>query len=246
MSDGDLRSKERQTAGGDPHARVALMRERCRAGQCCHHAPIGGTPAIPDLPNLWYENENGERWAPPQGYNGDPAPPPGFVYQHSRFASQIRHGILRLTQRTEVDSCPHGEVRPTGGWIDGWEGRRCHECQGSQTREVNADDEMPEWPETWDAQGSTAIMDGNMGWSPALVTELVKHGADIMDAIVYAAVCCERCWNVAAFQCGLPDGYAKDSPEYAKAGTSCELCVPESYANSTVVRLAAPQTGGPE
>jgi hypothetical protein len=181
---------------------------------------------ITKLPHPWYENDADERWIPPEDYNGDPPPPTGFFYQHSRFAWQVTHRILRLTQDNEVADCDHPEqhIRPTGGWIDGIRGRRCVACQGTQSGATGEP-----WPEEWDAQGSEQIMAGNMGWSTEIVHELVKHGHDVADAILFSAIACERCMNVMAWRVGLPWGYRPDSEDAKKAGTTCEICVPERY-----------------
>lgn len=48
-----------------------------------------------EIPTLWYENENGERWLlPDTRWCGDPPPPEGFCYQHSRFPNSVRHLVL--------------------------------------------------------------------------------------------------------------------------------------------------------
>ncbi len=48
------------------------------------------------LPTLWYENEDGDRWIPPKNFpTGEcNAPPEGFIYQHSMFPSDLKHLIL--------------------------------------------------------------------------------------------------------------------------------------------------------
>ena len=226
VSDAQQRENERAGHAGDREREVAARRGRCRAGDCCAHAPMSREPfKIASLPRLWYANEDGERWIPPEDYSGAHPPPPGFVYQHSRFPTTLTDGVLRLTQATEVEACPHPSesVSPTGGWIEGIEGRRCSACQGTQTR--NADEP---WAAEWDSGGSQRVLQGNSGWSQDLAVELVKHGASLGDAILFAAVACERCSNVAAWKIGLDWGYESDSDDAASAGTSCELCTPAS------------------
>ena len=216
--DRKTRELERKSLEGDRESEQAVRRERCRSDQHCDHAPMAQAPIIvPKLTSLWYENNDGERWHPPR--DGERSPPEGFIYQHSRFASQLTHSILRMVVPAEVEACEHLEVRPTGGWIDGIEGRECANCQGSQTRQ----DTEP-WPDEWDAHGSRQLMTGSMGWSRDMATELVKHGIPIRDAILFCAVACERCMNIALWGLGLPDGYPADSEEASRAGTSCEVC----------------------
>jgi hypothetical protein len=43
-------------------------------------------------PTLWYENDAGDRWIPPDDMNV--GPPVGFNYQHSRFPFSLRHLVL--------------------------------------------------------------------------------------------------------------------------------------------------------
>lgn len=51
-------------------------------------------PSVGHLPQLWYENGDGERWVP--GLLGADAQPPGFVYQHSRFANELQTVVLGI------------------------------------------------------------------------------------------------------------------------------------------------------
>ncbi len=222
MADTKLRDLERKSATGDRESEVAARRERCRAEKHCDHAPMSRKPIkIPVLPRLWYQNEAGERWIPPDRYDGSEPPPEGYIYQHSRFPRTLQESVLRITQADEVAACSHENVVPTYGWIEGIEGRRCVTCQGTQTHDIGS-----LWSEEWDSGGSRQVITGNMGWPADIATELVKHGTHITDAILFCAVACERCMNITSWNLGLPDGYAGDSQEAMKAGTSCEICQP--------------------
>lgn len=224
MSDGAQRKLEREAAAGDREAELKLRRSRCKTGQCCAHAPASAHEIeVPSLPYLWYENENGDRWYPNLRHPGNPDEdrPPEYLYQNSRFPHQITHSILRIVQPHEVAACEHpsDQVVATGGWIEGIDGRECHACNGVQVRNSNEP-----WPEEWEAQGSRRVMAGNTTWSEDLATELVKRGVPISDAILFSAIACERCVNIAAWKAGLPWGYPEDDENAKTAGTSCELC----------------------
>ena len=188
------------------------------------------------IPTLWYENKDGERWIP--DYNADGPPdtnlPPGFIYQHSQFPTNLRESILYIVQKDEVEACEHSSenVQPTGGWIDGVEGRECKKCYGSQTK--NVDDP---WPEEWDAYGSRSVMSGNSGWSEDLALALVTAQSrpeghphlSLGDAILVAAIACERCMNTLANQYGLDWGYEYMSDDWKKCGTSCQFCKGDGF-----------------
>ena len=72
---------------------------------------------------------------------------------------------------------------------------------------------------------STAVMEGNRGFSEDLVTAMVRNADwDVGDAIMVAAQSCERCMNVLASHYGLDWGYKFSSKEYQECGTSCTMC----------------------
>jgi hypothetical protein len=173
---------------------------------------------------LWYENRNGDVWVPDFEKNGFEEPPEGFIYQHSMFPSTLREGMLKIIQADEVTNCDHPEryIRETFGWIDPIEGRECMQCGGTQQRTRGQ-----EWPETWEAYGSRSIGAMEMGWNEELALGLVSKGFSLSEAIIACATCCERCMNVMAHECGLEWGYALESEEYEKCGTSCKFCKPE-------------------
>lgn len=45
------------------------------------------------VPILWYENEQGDRWYPPDNYNGVPPPPDGFRYQWFRNPCELHESV---------------------------------------------------------------------------------------------------------------------------------------------------------
>lgn len=190
------------------------------------------------LPSLWYENEAGKRWLPDLSgdYPGDV--PPGFIYQHSRFPTQLKHSILRTVTKEDVEKChhPEGDLRKTYGWIDGVEGRECVQCGGTQIRNTGEP-----WPKEWESGRSVPIMEGSCGWSPDLALAMARpstqeaqeaasrHGKPlrpmaIEDAIMVAAVACEACMNSLAHHYGLGWGYKRGSKDWEESGTQCELC----------------------
>jgi hypothetical protein len=174
------------------------------------------------IPSLWYENKDGEKWIPPADYAGRTPPPDGFIYQHSQFPCVLHHNILRLIVEVEVEACEHpkGDIVPTGGWIDGIEGRRCTRCGGHQTRKEGAP-----WPETWDADGCVQLARGESSWPQDLALAMANSGKwSLSEAILVAANACERCMNALAHEYGLDWGYPEGSPDWEKCGTSCQFC----------------------
>lgn len=191
------------------------------------------------FPIIWYENHNGDKYIPNldvDGYPGDNIPK-GYVYQHSEFPCDVHHTILKITQEDEVEQCQHKDVVPTSGWINGVEGRKCQQCQGTQTKNIN-----DSWPEKWCAHGCTTVMTGTSGYHKNLVVALVnpylkqwlkafirnrfrspkKYPLD--KAILIAAKTCERCLNVLLYRYGIDGGYPEESDEWYRAGTSCDFC----------------------
>jgi hypothetical protein len=189
------------------------------------------------LHSLWLENDQGEVWTyPPDGAPGDE--PPGFIYQHSMFAHQLTHSVLRAVLPEEVEACDHEPtyIKRTGGWIDGVKGRECMLCKGTQ---VCNEDEP--WPEKWDANGSRQLCGGSSTFPVGLALALSRpsmkerliaasrgffflktYPLDL--AIRIAADNCERCLNVLLWKYGQNDGYPIFSEEWHKAGTACHFC----------------------
>ncbi len=187
------------------------------------------------LPTLWYENVTGDRFVPDLTGDMPPNAPQGFVYQRSRFPRYLTESLLKLITSDEVNACFHPDVRKDLGLIEGYEGRICEHCGGSQTKKLGEP-----WPDTWNAHGSREIGTGSTGWSSDLVLAMTRpspqeqriandRGYTIRPmgldrAILMAATACERCMNVLLWRHGLSDGYEENTPEWQKAGTSCELC----------------------
>ena len=48
-----------------------------------------------EIPQLWYETEDGEKFVPPMD-GPFPGIPEGFVYQHSQFPRILRHEVLKV------------------------------------------------------------------------------------------------------------------------------------------------------
>jgi len=176
------------------------------------------------LATLWYENEEGEKAMPPWytggTYGGYYQPPPGYHYQHS-LSTALQHTLLRSVLKSEVDTCSHPEeyVARTGGWIDEIEGRECKKCGGTQTRSTGTN-----WPPKWQSDGCNTIASGSSGWDEDLVTEMVRQGKQVGEAILIVALACERCLNVLLHQYDRKRGYAELSEDWFKAGTRCNFC----------------------
>lgn len=191
----------------------------------------------PVIPQLWWENEEGDRWyCDPREYPVEP--PTGYIYQHSRFPSVLVHRALRMVQREEVDACPHDPqfVQPTYGWVDGIEGRECKQCHGTQTKSVGEP-----WPTTWEAYGSRDLYTGESSWPVDLALAMTRPTAEELeeatqrfgtpprllaldDAITLAATSCGRCLNALLYRYGLGDGYPRGSEGWNASHTSCEIC----------------------
>jgi len=166
-----------------------------------------------------------------------PPAPDGYVFSHYREVA-LSESVTRDTVAAEVEACAHQEVRPTGGWIDGIEGRRCLTCDGHQTRDVDEP-----WPEQWSSDGGRRLATSSSGIPWDLVFAMVRPTRierlrrlrrgylapmpvyPMRDAILIAGVTCERCLNVLLHEHGCrADGYREQSAEWHKAGTVCELC----------------------
>lgn len=184
------------------------------------------------VPVLWYENKKGERYVwKMEGEDRFGDPPPGFIYQHSQFPSDLRHTILRGVVSEEVAACPHPveDIRKTYGWIEGVEGRECTSCRGTQTKKVEE-----AWPEKWDANGSNTVGAGTSSWPEDLVLKMATkswwgwlRGRKVYtlgEAIRIVANSCERCMNVLGHRYRVGWGYAEGSKDWVKSGTKCQFC----------------------
>lgn len=187
------------------------------------------------LPNIWYENEKGDKWIPDMVNPFDPPPPEGFVYQHSRFPRELSERVLRLITQEDVDNCPHEEIRIDHGLIEGLEGRICRSCGGSQTKKVGEP-----WPKEWTGGGSKEAFSSTSTFPIDLVLAMTRptpqefqtaalrgHTIVPMDferAVIIAATSCERCMNVLLYRHGLRDGYEEGSEQWAESPTQCHFC----------------------
>jgi len=181
-----------------------------------------------DIPQLWYENEQGERYVPPDlaAMTGPDDVPKEYKYQVSRFPTTVTTNYLKNISQEDVDACAHDAkyMKTDHGLIDGLEGRTCEYCGGYQSKKVGES-----WPEKLDAYGSKSVMSMGSGCSDDLVLALVDKGMKLAEAMIAAGGCCERCMNVLADECGLDWGYAEGSEDWEKCGTSCGLCDGKGY-----------------
>jgi hypothetical protein len=154
-----------------------------------------------NLYTIWLENQEGVRFVVPErGADYEP-PPEGFVYAHSELPIQVHHDIRQTVVKTEVEACKHppGSIRPTGGWVDGVEGRKCIECGGSQTR-----NEDKPWPKTWGYGGSYPLMTGSSGYAQNLVLAMTRPTHKEIDLSIARA---------------MREGYAPVAPRARSEGT---------------------------
>lgn len=189
-----------------------------------------------DMPTLWYENEDGDKYVPDLRNPYDPVPE-GFKYQHSRFPRMLVENVLRLISQEDVDACEHPEVIKDHGLIEGLEGRICRHCGGSQTKNVGEP-----WPETWHGGGSKEAFRAESSYPADLVMAMcgrqtAEEGKKARErgfllpeittferAVILSTTACERCLNVLCWQYGLDDGYPEHSAQWHKANTRCALC----------------------
>lgn len=184
-------------------------------------------------PTIWYENEAGDEWVPPEMIV---PPPEGFVFMHSMFPAQLVESISRLVRQEDIDVCSHSDIVVDTGLIDGLEGRICRVCGGSQTKPIGEP-----WPSQWNGGGgSKHVMEMTSSYNSDLVLALTRPTPEEMQkalkrghriqpvsferAILLAANSCERCLNVLLYRCGLDDGYEEGSDEWVRCGTSCDFC----------------------
>jgi hypothetical protein len=182
------------------------------------------------LVNIWYENEDGEKWFQDPEEQGLPDPPRGFCYQFSRFSNILRESSLYIVPNEKVRDCMHPkkEIRPTGGWVEGSVGRECKLCGGTQVKEW-----QEEWESEWDSGSCHPHIGFESSWSSDAVLAIANSGDySLGDAIIIYATSCERCMNVLCHTYKVPsykdknviDGYAEGSEEWLKCGTSCRFC----------------------
>jgi len=205
------------------------IRKRYKSWFGYFHKPQPRSMYIKPLPTLWFENERGEKYIPTIDEIKEVKMPEGYNYLHSQFPTRLSHSILKLINQKDVDSCNHpsAKIRPTDGWVDDVEGRKCLKCGGTQVKKKDE-----KWSETkWNGNRSDEISRGDSGWSPDLVLAMTNSGDyELPDAILIAANSCSRCMNALAYQYGLDWGFQVGSEEWVKTGTSCQFCefeVPE-------------------
>lgn len=191
-------------------------------------------PQIP--PRIWYEDRDGNRYVPDLAKESGFPDLPGFRYYHHRTPDLHHHVDVRGIAE-EIAACKHENTRPTGGWVDGVEGRECLDCESSQTRHFREP-----WPDKWEAR-YRRLTSMQVGWSEDLALAMSRptekelatarsRGFEpklfgLKDAILIGSVACEACANALAHEYGLSWGYARGSEEWKRARTSCELCRPK-------------------
>lgn len=124
-----------------------------------------------NLYSIWYENEQGVRYVPDLNNPGGIIVPEDFFYQHSDIPGYVTYQVLECARSQKVIACSHPEssVKPTGGWIEGIEGRECIDCLGTQTRKVDGP-----WPTEWNAGSSKRVYGGSSGFSSDLVLAMTR------------------------------------------------------------------------
>lgn len=174
------------------------------------------------LETLWYEDEKGNKILQTEESRKELAVPINARYQVSQSPNILRTTHLRLICQEDVDKCNHPieSINPEYDLNNGFVGRECSLCNGSQTKKKDA-----LWDTEWTANGSREVISINSGWSEDLVMALVNSkDYTLREAIIIAANSCERCKNVLGHKYGLDWGYKEGSEEWEKCGTLCKFC----------------------
>lgn len=179
---------------------------------------------LDQLAMLWYEDEDGNKFFPTQDDNPSTIPKQ-YNFQISRFPHILRTNCLRIIREEDVEACEHDPkfIMPTGGWINGVEGRKCSKCHGVQVKKINEN-----WPTKWNSGHSTPSFEGNSSWNEELVLAITNSGEyTLSQAIIISSEACERCMNALAERFGLQWGYKLHSPQWFDSNTTCDFCKDE-------------------
>lgn len=174
---------------------------------------------------VWYEDKDGKRI--PMNSYGEPLYPEDrdkIVFQVTRFPLEIRTSYFKIVKQKDVDTCKHPEkyIVPTYGWVDGYEGRECKLCHGTQVKKIT-----DPWPDKWDANGSRLVMSTACNTNAEdLIIAMVNSGDyRLSEAILVVSQACERCLNVLLHKyLNGKDGYPEYSEEWMKCNTLCRFC----------------------
>lgn len=183
------------------------------------------------LETLWYEDANGNRISSHNVRNPfDIEAQRNVVYQVTRFPLEITTNYLKLVKREEVDACDHPDsyIVPTYGWTEGYVGRECKKCNGTQVKRIDEP-----WPERWNAEGSrqafTTRYHIGRGNEDVILAMANSGDYSLSDAILIYSQACERCMNVLAYKyLNGKDGYPEYSEQWMKCNTVCEFCKHEN------------------
>lgn len=174
------------------------------------------------LKTLWYEDAKG---------NEVEQDSKDVLYQVSRFPLEVRTKHLKLITQKDVDKCKHKRryIKRTFGWIDGIKGRECQKCRGTQVRKW-----WQPWGRKWKGYGSREEFVGTTHIGNGEILLLMANSGDytLSEAIIAYSQSCEKCINVLWHKyTNGQEGYAENSEEWQKCGTSCEWCRDEKEDN---------------
>jgi len=203
------------------------------------------------LEQIWFEDQEGNRWVPDMEGEMPPDVPLGFFRMCTQFSNHVTEESRLFVTQGKVDECPHPEERyeKIGVMRDDGVIGICGLCRGRRRTFNNGD---VKWVAT--SAGGEFETASTMSWNPALVLAMVRPtveerekqnhrwrpeqpalqvGATVAiypplfempEAIIIAAQSCSRCLNVLLYTYGLDDGFAEMSDQWKAHGTECRFC----------------------
>lgn len=175
------------------------------------------------LETHWYEDEKGNRV--PHDMN-EVMTPKEAEYYVSVKALAVTDTHYKIVRQEDVDKCRHPRkyIRRDHDLIEGWKGRICDKCGGTQTKKW-----YKPWGKKWVGSGLRTLFTGNThigkGNTDVIMAMVNSGNYGLQDAILIWAKSCERCMNVLARKyLGAEEGYEEYSADWFICGTSCKFC----------------------
>ena len=122
-------------------------------------------------------------------------------------------------QRSFLDESLCGFPEGTIMSFHGWREIKTTDFVRVKTGVVDESAHVEEW--IWEH-----LAESTSSFNVELLIALLDDGWSYHDAVIFCSQSCEACMNVMAYHQGLSWGYAKDSEDFKKCGTSCRFCAP--------------------